>query len=172
MHPESKEKATFISHAELYQFNVLSFGLTNAPPQFQRLVSCTPLPQMEGLPCVYRWHHHFFVIQALLRHEVLVACHDQCTTSHLGISKTYDKMHAHNYLPNMFKDIKHKCNSCVDCAMKKITLGYRKAPLLPTPVEGAFDRVAIVTCWKPLHYYVTYIIVISDYKYFRDVLNV
>ena len=39
MHPESKEKTAFISHAGLYQFNVLSFGLTNAPPQFQRLMS-------------------------------------------------------------------------------------------------------------------------------------
>ena len=39
MHPDSKEKTAFISHAGLYQFCVLSFGLTNAPPQFQSLMA-------------------------------------------------------------------------------------------------------------------------------------
>ena len=39
MHPDSKEKTAFTSHAGLYQFRVLSFGLTNAPPQFQRLMA-------------------------------------------------------------------------------------------------------------------------------------
>ena len=39
MHPDSKEQTAFISHAGLYQFRVLSFGLINAPPQFQRLMA-------------------------------------------------------------------------------------------------------------------------------------
>eukprot|EP00795_Rhopilema_esculentum_P010373 gene10373-19075_t len=39
MHPSSKEKTAFISHAGLYEFNDMSFGLTNAPPNFQRLMS-------------------------------------------------------------------------------------------------------------------------------------
>ena len=39
MHPDSKEKTAFISHAGLFHFNVLSFGLTNAPPNFQRLMN-------------------------------------------------------------------------------------------------------------------------------------
>ena len=43
----------------------------------------------------------------------------------------------------MFKDIEPWCHSCIDCAMKKIPRGKRKAPLLPHPVEGAFDRVAV-----------------------------
>ena len=38
MHPNSKYKTAFISHSGLYEFNVLSFGLTNAPPNFQRLM--------------------------------------------------------------------------------------------------------------------------------------
>ena len=39
MYPDSMEKTACISHAGLYQFRVLSFGLTNAPPQFQRLMA-------------------------------------------------------------------------------------------------------------------------------------
>ena len=39
MHPNSKDKTAFISHSGLYEFNVLSFGLTNAPPNFQRLMN-------------------------------------------------------------------------------------------------------------------------------------
>eukprot|EP00794_Sanderia_malayensis_P010600 gene10600-biopygen7736 len=39
MHPDSKDKTAFISHAGLYEYNVMSFGLTNAPPSFQRLMT-------------------------------------------------------------------------------------------------------------------------------------
>ena len=65
----------------------------------------------------------------------------------------------------MFKDIEHWCNSCVDCAMKKIPRGHRRAPLLPIPVEGAFDRVAmdILGPFSETHDGNRYIIVISDY---------
>ena len=39
MHPASRDKTAFISHAGLFEYNVMSFGLTNAPPNFQRLMS-------------------------------------------------------------------------------------------------------------------------------------
>ena len=36
MDEKDKEKSAFISDSGLYHFNVLSFGLTNAPATFQR----------------------------------------------------------------------------------------------------------------------------------------
>ena len=40
MDPSSTEKTAFISHAGLYEFNVMAFGLCNAPSCFQSLMEC------------------------------------------------------------------------------------------------------------------------------------
>ena len=105
------------------------------------------------------------VIPASLWHEVLVACHDDPTAGHLSSLKTYEKIRMRYYWYGMFKDIEHWCKSCVDCAMKKMPRNRRKAPLLPIPVDGAFDRVAmdILGPFPATDDGNRYIIVFSDY---------
>ena len=39
MHPDDKDKTTFTCHRGLYRFNRMSFGLKNAPGQFQRFMN-------------------------------------------------------------------------------------------------------------------------------------
>ena len=104
-------------------------------------------------------------IPAALKHEILLAGHDDPTAGHLGIFKTYEKLRLRYYWRGMFQDVQHWCRSCVHCAMKKTPRARHKAPLLPIPVEGAFDRVAVdcVGPFPPSKSGNRYLVVFSDY---------
>ena len=55
--------------------------------------------------------------------------------------------------------------SCADCASKKTPKNHSRAPLLPIPVDGPFDRVS-VDClgpFPPSHSNNRYIVVFTDY---------
>lgn len=100
-----------------------------------------------------------------LKYEILLSGHDDATAGHLGTFKTYEKLRSRYYWRGMFQDVQHWCRSCVDCSMKKGPRARHKAPLLPIPVEGAFDRVA-VDCVGPLPPSKSgnrYLVVFSDY---------
>ena len=63
----------------------------------------------------------------------------------------------------MFKDVEHWCKSCVDCTMKKSPRNTKRAPLLPLPFEGAFDRVPSVEAFVIARLLVDEIIATYDF---------
>ena len=105
------------------------------------------------------------VVPTLLRYEISVGGHDDPLAGHLGVNKTYDKLRDKYYWPKMFADVQHWCLSCTHCQMKKSPKQRQTAPILPIPVEGPFDCVAL-DCLGPFPVTTSnnrYIVVFSDY---------
>lgn len=98
---------------------------------------------------IYKENHAQLVLLPPLRYEVLVHAHVDLTGGHLGTFKTYEKLRDRFYWRRMCKDVEHWVRSCVDCATRKRPRNNLRAPLLPIPVDGAWDRVAVV-CLGPL----------------------
>lgn len=82
------------------------------------------------------------MIPTALCYELLIWAHDNPNSGHFGTVKTYEKVRTRYYWRKMFSDVSHWCCSCCDCAMRKSPRNRHKAPLLPIPVQDAFDRVA------------------------------
>ena len=105
------------------------------------------------------------VIPTALRYELLVWAHDDPTGGHFGTVKTYEKLRTRYYWRKMFSDVNHWCRSCCDCAMRKSPRNRHKAPLLPIPVQDAFDRLAcdIIGPFPPSKSGNRYVVVFSEY---------
>ena len=105
------------------------------------------------------------VIPSSFTRKLLKSTHDEPTGGHFGVHKTYAKLRKRYYWHGMFNDIQHWCRSCIDCNRRKFPRYTRRAPLIPLPVEGPFDRVG-VDCLGPFKTSVAgnrYIVVFSDY---------
>ena len=105
------------------------------------------------------------VVPASLRFEILSNVHDHVSGAHFGVHKTFDKIKQRYWWKGMYKDVECWCKSCTECSMRKSPRNSKKAPLLPIPVEGAFDRVAVDVLgpFPPSNKGNRYIVVFSDY---------
>ena len=101
----------------------------------------------------------------MMKYEILSNVHNHVAGAHFGVHKTFQKLKQRYWWPSMLKDVEHWCKSCVDCAMKKSPRNTKRALLLPLPVEGAFDRVAVDVLgpFKPSSRQNRYIVVFSHY---------
>lgn len=84
------------------------------------------------------------VIPFHLRKAILEEAHDDPVGSHMGFSKTFDKIRTRYYWDNFKRDIYEYVKSCSDCQTRKIP---RQGPagmmqLVPIP-DTAFEKVGI-----------------------------
>ena len=92
------------------------------------------------------------IAPSFLCHKILTNTHDDATGGHLGINKTYEQLHSKYYWFVVFKDVKQWCKSCL-------------GPLLPIPVGGSLDRVAVdfLSPFLVKHSRSLYIVVFPNY---------
>ena len=105
------------------------------------------------------------VVPPALRFEILSNMHDRISGAHFGVHKTFSKVKQRYWWKGMYKDVELWFRSCTECSMRKSPRNTKKAPLLPIPVENAFDRVAIDVLgpFAPSNKGNRYVAVFSDY---------
>ena len=138
-------------------------------PLFQNMVS---EDEISSVPCCYykkngvlmrKWRppdvpsdaewavKHQVVLPKSYRNGVLSMAHETPLAGHLGVSKTYNKILNHFFLPLIKTDVSNFCRSCHTCQMVgKPNQKIPRAPLHPIPAfEEPFSRV-IIDCVGPL----------------------
>lgn len=87
--------------------------------------------------------YHRLCLPPSLVIQVLLACHDDVTAGHLGVTRTLHKIHKRFYWPKMSQQVSQYVKSCQDCQTKK---GLRTRPaglLQPLRPKQPFERIGI-----------------------------
>ena len=83
------------------------------------------------------------VLPFVLRREMYRQLHELRTGGHLGKERTYKKLRARFYWPNMHKQIADWCRFCKPCAATKTHHGRHKAELCKMLCGEPMDRIGI-----------------------------
>lgn len=75
--------------------------------------------------------------------QVLLACHDDVTAGHLGVTRTVDKIRKRYFWPSMTRQIIHYVRTCVECQMKKRPVGKPVGMLQTIRSQQPFEKVGI-----------------------------
>ncbi|KAK8786810.1 hypothetical protein V5799_023415 [Amblyomma americanum] len=62
---------------------------------------------------------YLLVIPAAFRHEILLACHDEPTSGHLGFTRTLARVRQNYYWPNLASCVKRYIRTCRECQRRK-----------------------------------------------------
>ena len=122
-------------------------GMEEAVPSKQMRKLIQPYEVRGGVLYRRRVSHGGIAYQLCLPEpcveQVLLACHDDVTAGHLGVTKTTYKIQQRYYWPKMRRQIVRFVLSCVDCQTKKRS---REAPaglLRPIQARRPFEKVGI-----------------------------
>ena len=75
--------------------------------------------------------------------QVLLACHDDLTAGHLGVTRTIDKIRKRYYWPKMKQRIIQFVQSCEDCQTRKKSLEHPSGFMTSITVQHPFERLGI-----------------------------
>lgn len=82
------------------------------------------------------------VVPRHMRLEILQQCHGDVFAAHFGVGKTFSKLSARYFWDGYFNDTEHFVQQCDLCARYK-TSRKTKAPLMPMPFAGPWERVGV-----------------------------
>lgn len=109
---------------------------------------------------------HLLVVPQGLRDDILLACHDEPTSGHLGYSRTLDRVRQQYYWPKLAACVKRYVKGCRECQRRK-SPPLKPAGLLQPidPPRTPFDQVGMDLLGPfPLSYSGNkWIIVATDY---------
>lgn len=84
------------------------------------------------------------VIPRSLQREVIAACHDDPTSGHLGLFKTYSRLRNRFFWRGMYRSASKYVRSCVPCQRRKPPTTSPAGLLHPIPpAEAPFQRIGI-----------------------------
>ncbi len=84
------------------------------------------------------------VIPASYRKHVLKACHDDLGGSHLGRTKTLNKVSSRFFWQGLSRDVREYVSACKTCCSTKTSRAPTKPALVALPpVYNPFDRIAV-----------------------------
>ena len=82
-------------------------------------------------------------IPKVLIEQVLLACHDDITAGHLGISRTLDKIHKRFFWPKMTQCVINYIRSCIDCQTKKRPKELPAGYLTSIRSQRPFEKIGV-----------------------------
>ena len=78
-----------------------------------------------------------------LVNQVLLACHDDITAGHLGVSRTLFKVNPRFFWPKRTQEVTHYVRSCIECQSKKRLQERPVGYLEPISVQQPFEKIGI-----------------------------
>ena len=142
MHPKDKEKTAFIVQNKLYEFNVMPFGLANAPATFQRLMNLV-LGDLVGKVCLVYLDDIIIFSQTLDEHLInLKLVFDRINTAKMRLRP--DKCF---FLKERLKFLGH----CVSSkGIEPDPVGIEKVQNCPTPtsVTGIKSFIGLASYYR------------------------
>lgn len=84
------------------------------------------------------------VVPQVMRREILQACHDEPCSGHLGVSRTFARIHLKYYWPKLLASVQHYVKTCRECQRRK-TPPLKTAGLLQPidPPETPFQQIGM-----------------------------